>query len=93
MTKVVIDPGVTVATKLQSWIGTAVSDTRFSERDVRRASAVAPTDASAVRSKVKPLLAAVSPLRTTSASVRPSALTAATMSGLFTSTNVAPGRM
>src|SRR4029079_3474367 len=68
-TNVVIDPGVTVATKLQSWIGTAVRVTRFSARDVRCASALAPADGSDVRSKVKPLLAAVSPLRTTIASV------------------------
>src|SRR5215468_1514122 len=92
-TNVVIEAGATVATKLQPWIGRAARVTRFSDRDVRCASAVAPTDASEVRSNVKPLLAAVSPLRTTSARVWPSALTAATMSGLFTSTNVAPGRM
>ena len=34
-TNVVIEPGATVATKLQSWIGSAASDTRFSVRDVR----------------------------------------------------------
>src|SRR5262249_39638598 len=87
ITKVVTDAGGIVALKLQFWIIAAGSEARSSLRDVRWTSAAAPSDGSAVRSKVKPLLALASPLRTTSARLAPSALTAATMSPLLTSTN------